>query len=354
MFEFRNGNAALTNTRARAEELITEAINDFFVVASVTSIESECERRRNEARIKNPLDIEYFDANNFKLEKPTRIFFELFDNDENICEDLRKEVGKNGAVTWPLDCNGEATVNIDLRKFDSNSLCSKLISHKQVWMTFKQVMYHEFFHCCGDRDPKPDSIKRINDIGINAIESILFWKTRRSEIVGKPLFHTSKFIYEVGQIIRIEGDTYWSKNRTGKNEILLENSRPKERLGRSKACFAFGSIEHCQTYAGSVDFLRTETKNYFYQVELLNPELSPMRPVSGLGIALANRPDSDFGMLSLAREYWHPTESWNIIEYLSSEMKIVKILENVHPDPYGFMGNALSNDIKIEKRIIAN
>lgn len=135
------------------------------------------------------------------------------------------------------------------------------------------------------------------------------------------LFHVSTKKYEIGEIIKAEDFTnteyYQNATASGKNWIdeYLDEGRPENAPERKNAIFAFDCVENCIAFKGR------NNANFYYKVKMIEPIASPMCLTDAL---IENAEEQNAIIRS---EYWMPTKNWKFLEYLSSEMEVLEILE---------------------------
>jgi hypothetical protein len=137
------------------------------------------------------------------------------------------------------------------------------------------------------------------------------------------LFHISCKNYNIGEIINSDsfGQTEYYRNSTlrGKNWIddFLDSQRPADYPARKSSLFAFDCISNCSAFI-NLSFKGLKAK--YYKVKMSSPIALPMCLTDSLIV------DSLEHNIKIAKEYWQPTEEWNILEYLSNQMEILEVL----------------------------
>ncbi len=137
------------------------------------------------------------------------------------------------------------------------------------------------------------------------------------------LYHASAQLYANGQVIDallFNPSTYYyqKQQRAGKSwidDFLDNNERPIHYPMRRLCCFASDSSAIC------VAFLNAEEVSNIklYEVSMRDPVAAgPMWLVGELIYHKGNPPNA------IAKEYWNPTRAWKILEYLSTEMTILR------------------------------
>lgn len=159
------------------------------------------------------------------------------------------------------------------------------------------------------------------------------------------LFHVSTKEYEVGKIIKAEvfANTEYYRNAiaNGKSWIddYLDNSKPENAPERKNAIFAFDSIENCVAFKGQ------NKANFYYKVRMNNPIACPMCLTDAL------KENETEANIRISNEYWNPSKDWKFLEYLSSEMEIIEIIEA--PDLYQLAKGKMNydDDHKLKKSV---
>lgn len=134
-----------------------------------------------------------------------------------------------------------------------------------------------------------------------------------------PLYHVSCKEYHVNQVIKAEDfeTTEYYNNAVNDNKSwiddFLDENKPENAPDRKKALYAFDSIANCGAFKNSC-----KCEIFYYEVEMVEPAACPMCLTDGLiqGDEILNN--------RLAEEYWNPMEDWKYLEYLSSEMRIIR------------------------------
>ncbi|MDR1201382.1 MAG: hypothetical protein LBL58_07115 [Tannerellaceae bacterium] len=161
------------------------------------------------------------------------------------------------------------------------------------------------------------------------------------------LFHTTKCVYNIGDIIKIANFTgdycnyHINSNNSWINDFLDE-TKPAEEPPRRKCIYSFSLLRHCAAYIGQ----REDATEYnFYKIEINAQAAHPMC----LTDVIRKAPNTGL-RTKLRSEYWHPTKKWRFKEFLGTEMVILEKIETIPPGWF-FIQDDYSFDIKTAKRM---
>ena len=157
------------------------------------------------------------------------------------------------------------------------------------------------------------------------------------------LYHASNKFWQVGErwgIEMFEGEeTYDHENRPPEEKEvndLLDQSKPLEVVvSRKKCIYLFGDLRQCKEYA--------QKGNIAHIYEVKPDDLFGPYPM-----VLVNRcmrePDNE----DIRDEYWHPTQHWKYMEFLTSSFTIISEI----PSGRTVIMNAdYTDDIMLARRI---
>lgn len=159
------------------------------------------------------------------------------------------------------------------------------------------------------------------------------------------LFHISSNNYNIGKIINSDsfGQTEYYRTSTlwGKNWIddFLDSQRPLGYPARKSSLFAFDCISNCSAFMEK-SFKGRIAK--YYKVKMSSPFALPICLTDSL------IRDSLEHNIKIATEYWHPTEEWKFLEYLSNQMEILEVINESSEDEK--IRGCLNYQHDIEKR----
>ncbi len=157
------------------------------------------------------------------------------------------------------------------------------------------------------------------------------------------LYHVTCKKYRVGQVLNalnFERTEYYvgaERNNLSWIDDFLDAKRGQSHPSRSNTLFAFDCEKKCKAFASS----RSLISPIFYQVEMVEPVACPMHLVG-----LISKANSDEFNNRIAQEYWHPTQDWKYLEYLSVQMEIKSIVDASNPywESAGRMAIGLDRD----------
>lgn len=139
------------------------------------------------------------------------------------------------------------------------------------------------------------------------------------------LYHVSCKEYEIGKKFISNTPTQYHLKKIANGEgwvdLKLNEFRPDDAPNRDQCFYAFDSLANCFAY---IDSEKCEKgKAYYYEVKMVNPINAPMR----LNHVILKKGEESDKIETIVQEYWNPTLDWKFMEYLSSEMEIVAIIE---------------------------
>ncbi len=145
------------------------------------------------------------------------------------------------------------------------------------------------------------------------------------------LYQISLKDYKEGEIIKIESRTEYSNRVLSEGmkwiDEIIDSFKPSDFSSRSNVVFAFDNPLKCQIFADEEDFHKNhgvEREWKIYEVEMSNFKKGLM-PVT----KVIKKCKEESKRILLAKEYWRlaDTPDWNFIEYMSSEMKIIRRID---------------------------
>lgn len=135
-----------------------------------------------------------------------------------------------------------------------------------------------------------------------------------------PLFHVSTEEYKIGQIILSSNfnitNNYKNAIQNHRNWIddFLDSIKPEFAPERKKSLFAFDSLKNCKAYS-----INSPKKSlHYYEVKMKDFTSCPMCLIDAFII------NDNVNNKKIAIEYWYPTKKWKFLEFLSTEMKVIK------------------------------
>lgn len=138
-------------------------------------------------------------------------------------------------------------------------------------------------------------------------------------------FHTTNKPLQVGENFSIdmfEGDTTIDHtNRCEeqkKTNDIFDKYRPNGVLSRKKCIYLFSNLSQCKKYANNKGY------QYIYEVKC-NDEVFGPYPMT-LVTSLAKNPEN----MDIVNEYWSPTKSWKVFEFLTSSIVVLQIIPFEH------------------------
>ncbi|MBI2375647.1 MAG: hypothetical protein HYV07_16750 [Deltaproteobacteria bacterium] len=148
----------------------------------------------------------------------------------------------------------------------------------------------------------------------------------------RPLFHASRRALS-GTLSVGANPTPFSVSAQAKGlgfiDQELDRARPPAAPSRQLCFYAFDSLEMACIYAEAED---TTVAWTFHEVTMPAPARVPF-VLSGRLRALGQ---GHGHTQALAREYWNPTQAWEVCDYLSPTMSVVRVVPSPIPRPPPF------------------
>ena len=138
------------------------------------------------------------------------------------------------------------------------------------------------------------------------------------------LFHVSCNEYGVGETKLANEETKYFQAKKDKGEewvdLLLNAKKPDNAPSRQYTLYAFDFVGNCSAFFKSHKC--DKGNKLYYKVQMTDPFKAPMC----LTDLILKQGQSSSYLAKIIEEYWHPTMDWKFWEYLSTEMKIVEVL----------------------------
>ena len=147
------------------------------------------------------------------------------------------------------------------------------------------------------------------------------------------LFHVSAESYQAGDVIGPFSSTRFHDSRHS-DEDFAATARAfaagsfRAQVSRKTAIFAFGDILHCASYWDSEARRGTTRDEYsaqanYYEIAADESVAAPF----ALPTHVLRRIQAGLPVEEIVREYWSPGPRWRLLEYLSQQARVVRVLE---------------------------
>lgn len=157
---------------------------------------------------------------------------------------------------------------------------------------------------------------------LNINETIRQYNMDGATTEEKMFYHISPTAYAQGDVVSVEsfnGTTFYHQGLDSQKKAIdnyLSENRPGVEPSRDHCIYAFDKPEYCVFFRNKE--LRAGETFHLYKCKVDNNNGHPM-----ILVGMMKTPSEQIKE-KLANEYWNPTRSWKLLEYMSEKIEILE------------------------------